>query len=380
MADNSVTIALKLDTTQFSNSMAQVKKELSGMGIGKEVAATRTGRSGTSSLEKEFSSMRSTISKMTSTMMGNLSAGNISGIVSAVMTAIINPAFLAVLPLIAAGVAALVVTMEALVFAFKPIQIILSAIGKILGATLIPISMVIVQALMPLITILTPFIRLMNLIFAPVKKILTNYLKANSEQLASGGVGAFNVFWTGTLLAAGSMMIVFGAELLKALLSALEAVALSLDKSLRELFHQSDSEISEGANNIKKLFGGITGAIDSFVNNLVAESEQMVQASASVSNATSTWQQNMKRQAINTPSDWQNLMTSGLTAVAEGRRTVQGISAEDARKILTEWAASGAGASTTIQFNVEGNVDDKTARYITDTVQRQLATMWRSSA
>jgi len=91
-----------------------------------------------------------------------------------------------VLALIAAGIFALIVGISALGVAFKPILKILQAIGRVLGATLVPISMVIMTLLQPLIWVLMPFVRLMNAIFRPLRTAMAEFFKKNKELIKSG--------------------------------------------------------------------------------------------------------------------------------------------------------------------------------------------------
>lgn len=231
MADNSVTIGLGLDISKFNSSLESVKAQLRSLaGEAKEIkvgavrsyAAPASSQvnipSGAGTMMKQqegiISSIRKTfqpaggtkfldnitggLQKSISSSLGEAGGGIASMLggggaeagaaasaavgASIASLGVVLLAVLAILVAIAAALAIGVVVMEAIKVATGPIMKVLTAIGKVLGAALIPIAMVIVQLLRPLIQIMMPFIRIMNAIFAPLRTAISTFYKAASEK------------------------------------------------------------------------------------------------------------------------------------------------------------------------------------------------------
>ena len=126
---------------------------------------------------------------------GNFSAANTLGSIN-----LIAGASLSTLGVIALAAAAIVVGISALQTALKPIMIILGSIGKVLGAALLPISMVIVTLLQPLIYLLMPFIKLMNLIFRPIRQFLMQQIAGAKKEYAANPLGFIMKAMAGLML------------------------------------------------------------------------------------------------------------------------------------------------------------------------------------
>lgn len=171
MAENSVTIALKLDASQFNASIAQAQSQLSSMGISggrrgggtsksssplsgiDTVSYAKTGAKQESFLKRILGVNEKTAAQSVALMKGNFSAANTMGVMEGVLGGMAGS--LGTLVLLAAAV---VVGISAMQVALKPIMKILTAIGKVIGAVLIPISIVIMQLLKPVLFLLIPFI------------------------------------------------------------------------------------------------------------------------------------------------------------------------------------------------------------------------------
>jgi hypothetical protein len=344
MAENSVTIKLNLDTSGFSSQMAQVKREMSSMGMGgsrgsgggaggggvranfAEQLSLRRALDATKQIEKSFQAaaqfskknlamdvraadarmkeavkmniaargamqapkpggmfgqafagkdwqkIKGETAKFGSAMMGNISAGNVAGIIETIGTA-----SLSTLGVIAAGVMLLVVAMSALSMVFKPIQKLLEAIGKVLGAALMPIAMVIVQLLKPLIWIMMPFVRIMNAIFAPLRTALRNFLTGRGKELIQEGrTGQFSIElalalgqgMAGMLVAAFGEVMKIQADLVGMMMKTIVDVSLSylqyavtMIDTILYAIPGVPKEVHEGLQNLAKGIGETREAI-----------------------------------------------------------------------------------------------------------------------
>ena len=107
------------------------------------------------------------VSALTSMIRGNMSSFNVMAVIQGIMEA-----GLVALGAVAAGVMLLTVLIGGMMLFFKPIATMLTAIGKVLGATLMPIAIIIVQLLKPLIWLLIPFIRIFKMLLAPLRVLI----------------------------------------------------------------------------------------------------------------------------------------------------------------------------------------------------------------
>lgn len=226
MAENSVTIALKLDSSHFNAELLKAQRRLSNMefapgfgggrggggrapspaddlrnildrsfrnqdkeqaralkelnrSIAMQIRERRAaagigvavgGAAGGDSKQKNFfqkllGTAERGLAQSVAMLKGNFSAANTLGSINMVADASLSS-----LGTIAVAAALIVVGISTLQTVLKPIMKILGAIGKVLGAALIPIAMVIVYLLQPLITLLIPFVRLMNALLKPFMK------------------------------------------------------------------------------------------------------------------------------------------------------------------------------------------------------------------
>ena len=382
------------------------------------------------------------VAKTGSALMGNLSAGNIVGVIET-----IGSASLSTLGIIAAGVMLLVVGMSALSVAFKPIQIILSAIGKVLGAALLPISMVIVTLLQPLIYLLFPFIKLMNMIFRPIRQFLMQQITGAKKEYAADPLGFILKAVAGLALGPVAIPLIIGNAIIKWI------TGIDLIGAFLGLF--KDLKIPT----VDQILGGITAALTTVGGMIFPTTEQIINAMLGVFGLT----------PINTPQlDPAEIVAKIVLALITAPLTIPIILASEIIKgILTalnikpidikaptasdiataialftvagpagiagnsiansmgvqsalygqkgtsnkgllggiaesvglvgsgyyETPAStpyrlnsstgmfepgGVNSNVGLTFNVSGNIEEKTARYITEIVQREVASIWRS--
>lgn len=218
MAENTVTIKLRLDPSDFNSGLKGIQKQIQSVSavnvIGKSGASSSKVNSVASSVIKMDSAMggfSKTLATITSMFRGNMSSFNVLGagkgisqMVSgagaaggAAVGAGASVAAIVAIPIIltaiAVGVAALMVSMEAIEFGTKPVVKILGIIGKILGAALIPISLIFVELLKPLIWIMLPFVKMLMMLLLPFRKFLSERMVADKEEIQGlASAGDFN--------------------------------------------------------------------------------------------------------------------------------------------------------------------------------------------
>ena len=151
------------------------------------------------------------------------------GIIAAIgsLGAMVGP----VLLVIAAAAAQLVVVMAAVQMALKPILTILNAIGKVLGAALMPISIIIVTLLRPLIWLLMPIARLLMTILMPLRRAIQNYMGSAAAKNAIKS-GNYNDFFMGMTTAIGQGLLAMNLETITAVIGAIVDAITSMMKSM----------------------------------------------------------------------------------------------------------------------------------------------------
>jgi hypothetical protein len=334
MADNSVTIALKLDASQFNATLKQAQADLGGFGAGAGRGGKRSGKDdlgletiafeskkASNNMTKMNKSMENFVVRFTSMLRGNLSPSNVlntlksaqgvvggmgggigggtgnalagiegigaqgaaaaaasgvGGTIGASLGAIVGllVGIATVIALIAAGIAVLITSVSAISVAFSPILKILQAIGRVIGAALVPISTVIVQFLKPLIWMLIPFVHLMNAIFRPIRMAIAQFFKGAATLIRSGDIGAifgglFAVVMpilTAAATAIGNMLMPLFTQLAAWIAGFLELDMSALKNTLENLLgKQLGDAVSGLINVIYFAISAISGFIAQFV-------------------------------------------------------------------------------------------------------------------
>ena len=322
MAENSVTIQLKLDPANFNQGLSQVKKELSALGA-VDIFGTKKGGATKSSSASAMTSIKKSqesfavsakniersVAFMTSMLQGNMSSFNILGLGRSLAGVGIPSSsstegttkkkglesffmdILVVLGTIAASITSLgviaglvgglVVIMQAIQFTLKPILLVLNAIGKVLGAALIPMSLVIVELLRPLIWMLMPLVRVMTILLMPLRRLIANELKAKKNEGAFEGgnvIGYSMAYFDAVFTALRKFVELITAELRLGFLNLAKTAVKSLaeafvniagiglpdeaKESLKNLvFSGIDAAFSSSEEKLKERVSGILGEI-----------------------------------------------------------------------------------------------------------------------
>lgn len=471
MAENTVTIGLNLDVSRFNTGLDQAKSKLQslktslgGMNLGavatssmraSSVASTQTTylRDNTKAMKDQtthmvrfttglsqflrgggspayFMNMARNLPKVSNGGGGPLAG--IEGVGEQGATAATSEgggiigalgSMVASLGIIAVAALAISVGVTAFQFAFKPIGIMLNAIGKILGATLMPIALVIVELLRPLIWIMMPFIKVMNAIFAPLRTAIRNYYmnnanlaKTNLPQFSLGLTEAVGQGLAGSFIALlGELAKLIGdgiidsvTLLLTSMLGALQIVFDGLRNlpivgpafgAVADALGTAKTAVKDAGEAVKTDFNLAIDAATKAINELLipaivaaagAGGHQTAGGAPTGTVTTATGPNAPKVDVVGIGNKLLAPLSPLLnllgfpTTVGDAIITPTGVTRTNPNDyiIATQDPSSlgGKGTTVNITFNVSGNMDDKTSRFIVEQVKQVVASEIRGIA